>query len=454
MKVKIIAVAKDEAAYIPIWVFHHLNFGFDEIEIILNRTNDNSLNLIKGISKIYPQVKYSECDWIDLLSDGARSMLQTIAYAESYVRAKNDGFSHIFFLDIDEFWTPLDFKSSIKDFIFSKNPDASISFNWLNELGTDDEFSVIQNVGYYILSPRVKTIIRSISDVKKMRVHAPVFHENSYHILANGNKFIPHEDGSQLCRKDTVILMDAFVIHRMYRSEREYVSTLLRGNPETNGLSFKKNRSGFLRDHQEKIKLNFNSIAHNKYVKNYEDFVNKLSLKNEILLSRNYVVNRAEQAINLLDKYISSDDNFVRKIFSGVNMPKVVDIVECVESNSNKPIYLTDGSPVNENKLLKSDMSIIKISEIVQTLRVSSTELLGQLPDQRLVAIIGAALAQIATAVRDTEEGLVQVPRLGRFAVRQVLHKPEGKEAEVVKRVVFHPAPTAAVPPAQGAKSA
>ncbi len=90
----------------------------------------------------------------------------------------------------------------------------------------------------------------------------------------------------------------------------------------------------------------------------------------------------------------------------------------------------------------------IKLIEVVQTLRATSPELLGQLPDQRLVAIIGAALAQVATAVRDTEEGVVQVPRLGRFAVRQVLREVEGGEAEIVKRVVFHPAPVPAVAPA------
>lgn len=70
------------------------------------------------------------------------------------------------------------------------------------------------------------------------------------------------------------------------------------------------------------------------------------------------------------------------------------------------------------------------------------------MPDQRLVAIIGAALAQVATAVRDTEEGPMQVPRLGRFAVRQVLREVEGGEAEILKRVVFHPAPVPAVAPA------
>lgn len=99
-------------------------------------------------------------------------------------------------------------------------------------------------------------------------------------------------------------------------------------------------------------------------------------------------------------------------------------------------------------------MNTINLVEIVQTLRTSSSELLGQLPDQRLVAIIGAALAQVGAAVRDTEEGLVQVPRLGRFAVRQVLREVGGGETETIKRVVFHPAPAAAVPPAPGAPSA
>lgn len=96
----------------------------------------------------------------------------------------------------------------------------------------------------------------------------------------------------------------------------------------------------------------------------------------------------------------------------------------------------------------------MKIVEIVHALRASSPELLGQLPDQRLVAIIGAALAQVGAAVRDTEEGPVQVPRLGRFAVRQVLREVDGGEAEIIRRVVFHPAPAAAVPPALGAPSA
>lgn len=37
---KIIAVAKDEGAYLAEWIFYHLYKGFDEIEVLINRTTD------------------------------------------------------------------------------------------------------------------------------------------------------------------------------------------------------------------------------------------------------------------------------------------------------------------------------------------------------------------------------------------------------------------------------
>jgi len=50
MKIKLIAVAKDEAAYIPEWVYHHLNFGFDSISIYTNNISDNTRDVIDKIS--------------------------------------------------------------------------------------------------------------------------------------------------------------------------------------------------------------------------------------------------------------------------------------------------------------------------------------------------------------------------------------------------------------------
>ncbi|MFW9609297.1 MAG: glycosyltransferase family 2 protein [Aquaspirillum sp.] len=459
MKINIIAVAKDEAAYIPLWVFHHLYFGFDEIEIILNRTSDNSERILKLMSINYPNVKYSKCDWIDLLNSNVSKNLQNIAYAQAYAQAKDSGFTHVFFIDIDEFWVSSDFRKKIKDFIKNFDADTSISFQWACELGLSEKFSLIQEKAKYVLKPHVKTLISCLANVEKIRVHCPSLMPESPHVLANGENFISSNKDPQICQQSSVGLMSAFLIHRMYRSELEYMSTLLRGNPQSNNLEFKKNRDGFHIDHKNKILLSFDSDSYAIYKKLYEDFCQFLKINEEIKIAEEYVLNRSIDAIRFVKSSIEVDLEGTKKILSGVNILGVVRSISEFQSKIN-PL----GDNINnvfeeycmkfENEIKVNAKKTIKISEIVQTLRASSPELLGQLPDQRLVAIIGAALAQVAAAVRDTEEGPVQVPRLGRFAVRQVLHKPEGKEAEVVKRVVFHPAPTAAMPLAQGVKSA
>ena len=58
IKTKIVAVAKDEGAYLAEWVHHHLFLGFDAIDIYINRTSDNSLEILHKISEKYPQVNY------------------------------------------------------------------------------------------------------------------------------------------------------------------------------------------------------------------------------------------------------------------------------------------------------------------------------------------------------------------------------------------------------------
>lgn len=452
-KIKLVAVAKDEAAYIPLWVFHHLYFGFDEIEIILNRTNDNSENILKLISNNCPIVKYSKCDWIDLLNSNVSKNLQNIAYAKAYAEAKDSGFSHVFFIDIDEFWVPLDFRKKIQDFVGNFDVAVSVSFQWACELGLDEEFALIQEKGNYVLRPQVKTLISCDANVEQMRIHCPSLVSRSLHILADGNKFTPSNREPQVCHKDSVKLMDAFLIHRIYRSKREYMSTLLRGNPQNQNLEFKKNRDGFHKDHKDKILLSFDSEIFNLYKNLYDNFCESLKINKEIQVAKKYVMDKYVDAVKFVENSIRIDIEGTRKILSGVDIPEVLYFVNkyqykknSVDGNVHNIIDISrtnteDNTKVNEKKS-------IKLIEVVQTLRATSPELLGQLPDQRLVAIIGAALAQVATAVRDTEEGVVQVPRLGRFAVRQVLREVEGGEAEIVKRVVFHPAPVPAVAPA------
>lgn len=42
MKIKLIAIAKDEAAYLPEWIHYHLSVGFDSISVLTNGITDNT----------------------------------------------------------------------------------------------------------------------------------------------------------------------------------------------------------------------------------------------------------------------------------------------------------------------------------------------------------------------------------------------------------------------------
>jgi hypothetical protein len=48
--------AKNEAAYLPEWIFHHLNIGFNSIKVYVNNTDDNSIEVLNKIIKHHPQV--------------------------------------------------------------------------------------------------------------------------------------------------------------------------------------------------------------------------------------------------------------------------------------------------------------------------------------------------------------------------------------------------------------
>ena len=61
VRVKLVAIAKDEAAYIPDWIFHHLHFGFDAIDIYVNNTSDNTQEIANKFT-VNKQVSFIEGD--------------------------------------------------------------------------------------------------------------------------------------------------------------------------------------------------------------------------------------------------------------------------------------------------------------------------------------------------------------------------------------------------------
>ena len=167
-KIKLVAVAKDESAYLPEWIFHHFYFGFDAIDIYINRTQDNSLDALEKIQKIHKNLNFYVADWIDLCLDKTvRSQLQNIIYAKSYYEEKSkQTYTHIMFLDIDEFWTPLDLNTNINHFIDKFQKHSSISFQWFNISGEEKQFSYLEKEMNGRYNSHVKTLINSSTFVR------------------------------------------------------------------------------------------------------------------------------------------------------------------------------------------------------------------------------------------------------------------------------------------------
>ena len=62
IKIKLIAIAKNEAANLPQWVFHHFRIGVDSIDVYINGSSDNSLEISRKINSFEPRFKFYDAD--------------------------------------------------------------------------------------------------------------------------------------------------------------------------------------------------------------------------------------------------------------------------------------------------------------------------------------------------------------------------------------------------------
>ena len=283
IRTKIIAVAKDEGAYLAEWIFHHLYKGFDEIEILINRTTDDSREIVERISKGYPQVSYSNSDFIDWIPGTASKKFQHLAYANALERTlqhSGNTITHIMFLDVDEFWIHEDSSITISDYLAAMETDKGVSFSWLNELPTSEVFQMLSSAFVGERSSLVKSIFPVSRGIKKVRPHQPLLKDNQY-INADGTRW---EEKSGIAENSVKsVYSPAFVYHRMYRSPMEYVSTLATGSMRGAEIPFKTNRHGLPRVRKESLVTV--ALEHEKWL-SYEskrrEFMEELGMLGEV----------------------------------------------------------------------------------------------------------------------------------------------------------------------------
>lgn len=324
-KVAIVAIAKDEAAYLSDWIHHHLYFGFHSLYIGLNRVTDSSSKVLDNISDKYKNVHCFSMDWIDKGCDLDKNpQMQSLSY--SYLTQKiqevDDNIcTHILYIDIDEFWFPSDFTTKVCDYVKSIPKFDAISFNWLEQSGDSEMFSnPFSNLGY-LPSKHVKSLIdiTLCRNISNYMCHFPKITDPSspvIHLNANGNKFERGKhNGIAKEKGDTSQL--AYILHRLYRSEKEYLALLRRERPGVE-LPIKNNRAGFITTTSEYLNIELDKL--NVYWLSLYDFNKVCGLASVLEEAKEKLLVKAESILDIDPVILINNADVYSRVLKGTYM--------------------------------------------------------------------------------------------------------------------------------------
>ncbi|MGL6260692.1 glycosyltransferase family 2 protein [Vibrio sp. WXL210] len=323
MRVKLIAIAKDEGAYLHEWLAYHLSLGFDEIEVFVNNTSDGSYELLSLLSRENEKIKYSQADYIidgkfitndSLISRGylKRNPLQSRIYSQALVENFNK-FDYLMFLDIDEFF--ISSSDSVHDFLYKLGDYDVISIGYMNHSGQEKAFSPPISEELNVSPGRdYKSIVKVPNKLENIVV------DSSHNFLVREGKWFRMGKGEVSSRQEALSKEYAtksdFILHHTMRSVDEYLALALRGDTMLNSsLGLKKSRNGWFLDAEYTIDLRASVI--DSYEEQLKKLVSNDCIRDCISNSRQTVMSKASKAREVINS-IMEEHKIVKKITRGV----------------------------------------------------------------------------------------------------------------------------------------
>lgn len=333
--VRLIAIAKDEAAYLAEWVHHHLHFGFDQIAIILNGCTDNSQTLLEQIALREPRLLVRDGDDLKAVCQLNGQNFQIVAYAQELALARQDSaITHVMCLDIDEFWVLPGLQDSIHAYI-NRYPQAdSIAFAWHMEVPSNPEpFSPALQRKYLVQKDRhVKSLHRITDRLTYLDIHNAI-HQGGNYLLADGRVFPQHtHNGSERAGlPDDLFQIEqidcAFVYHRVFRSQQEYLASLQRGRPGPSAHSLKSNRWGYkIHDAGATVLEVEHPASELQYLhSSFVEFASQHGLDSYIEQARQYANERFHATLNAAASG-SQELQQLAYLFRGITLPNLTEL--------------------------------------------------------------------------------------------------------------------------------
>lgn len=299
----------NEGPYLTDWVFHHLYFGFDAIEVWINGSEDESVRIMSAIHDAHSNVTFRVVD--DLLDVCIREgrYFQYRAYAKLAKRAEREGYAHVAFLDLDEYWIPRDFATQVSDFI-PQDPEINvISFQWGEDVpdASRRAFSHPLFGSVHVqLDPHVKSVVRLDDRVRQFRPHTART-TGGVRLLVRDSFPMPEERaqqwGSFIMSTDfasmSAQLPEAFVLHAMHRSPAEYLGSLKKAFRRSySDSSFRSNRRGFVPRQSPQLNVALPDVALREYFHSLARLKATVSTDSLTRQSGSMLIRRGESVLN------------------------------------------------------------------------------------------------------------------------------------------------------------
>lgn len=309
-RIKIISLACNESYFIPQWVYHHFYFGVNAIEIIVNRTVDNTVNMIMELSKIYTNLSYSFYDWLDIQTyNNPPFSLQESAYLAAYYNLTND-FEYVFFIDMDEFYMPQNCRDTLQQCIIDYNYPDVLSLDMLHvggSGGTHYPFPFMSQRKFYFRTDHaVKSLVKCGLKPYRINAHLPLFKSETRIIDADGCDINPIVSSPNFVIHHTNNFPKKyFILHDYCRTPIFYLARIARGNvvskKGTISQTMRVNRKAFWVNKYEQEQREFSSRLPVTYYYGFYNLFNNsnlIELVHQALISQYYLA--LESIRNLL----------------------------------------------------------------------------------------------------------------------------------------------------------
>ena len=341
IKIKLIAIAKNEAANLPQWVFHHFRIGVDSIDVYINGSSDNSFEISRKINSFEPRFKFYDANHRLKKCELIGKNFQKHIYNRAFKKCKRDGsFSHLLVLDLDEYLMPDKLENNLKDLIRSSGETSVVAFPWCLDAPNSSGEEPFQQFICPTINLKPHRIVKSIgrmNDIKKVLPHGFILSSKSIQSSIGSKRVLSigieiHQNnskihGSHLGRKLLKVFRERiseswFTLHRVNKSEAEYLASLLKGRPSKVAKRnfdslLKNNRKGFrLYNPKTMNQKTYSSPSIENYLSDYNKFLQQLQLNSDLKKAQDFVLAQLNELDNAIKKSPVIIDIF-KKQFTG-----------------------------------------------------------------------------------------------------------------------------------------